>query len=375
MLKNLTALSLAALALAAPAWAKDTIVPADAIKAAKSPAWSLRANQQEMIVSVSPARQTLQFLGSTGMVLGTGISAIADDKYRRQVDEVLQGYDAGKVFEEKLTQRLQAAISGELTQVNGITSAAGYADLRAAERARYDSLGKSGRDLLLDLKMTYGLFGFEGTLIAKLEGDLHEIPSGHRVWDDVLVVTSEPMLASDRLTDPTKMLSASFSSPRLSVEEGAISQWTGDGGKELRARFEEAVDGVVSAMLTDLGLVSEANGAYFLGQVAMNRKDFDEANAWFDKSIALDPANLDAKNGKSVNLARAKEVVKAIAIAQDIVAGNPDYAPAQFNLAWWYATELKDATKARPYYEKALALGMSKEKKIDKVLDGKGKKK
>ena len=371
MLKQFSAIALAALSLTGPAWAKDKIAPADAIKASKDMVWSLRANQQEMIVAVSPARQTLQILGSTGAILGTGISAIANEKYRLQVEEALKGYDAGKVFEERLTQRLQSVVSGNLQQVNGLESASGYPDLRAAQKARFESLGKDNRDLLLDLRMTYGLFGFEGTLIAKLEGDLHEIPSGHRVWDDVLVVSSEPILASDRLTDPTKMLSANFSSPRLSVEEGAISQWTGDGGKELRARFEEAVDGVVSAMLTDLGLVNETNGAYFLGQVAMNRKKYDLANTWFDKSLAVDPANLDAKNGKSVNLAHADEVEKAIAIAKEIVSTNPDYAPAQFNLAWWYATKLKDGAQARPYYEKAQALGMSKEKKIDKVLEGK----
>lgn len=373
MHKTSIAILLAALVLGAPAWAKEKVAPNDAIKAAKAPAWSLRANQREMIVAVSPARQTLQILGSTGAVLGTSISAIADDKYRRQVEEVLQGYDAGAVFEERLAKRLQEAVAGELKRVNGLESTAGYPDVRTAEKARFESLGKDGRDLLLDLKMTYGLFGFEGTLIAKLEGDLHKIPSGHRVWDDVLVVSSEPILASDRLTDPTKMLSANFSSPRLSVEEDAIAQWTGDGGAELRKRFEEAVDGVVSAMLTDLGLVSESSGAYFLGQVAMNRKKFDVANTWFDKALAIDASNIDAKNGKSVNLAHADEVEKAITIAEEIVAAQPDYAPAQFNLAWWYATKLKDAEKARPHYEKAQALGMSKEKKIDKVLEGKKK--
>lgn len=370
-MKKTCTFAAALLLLAAPAFAKDKPAPNDAIKAAKAPAWSLRSNQSEMIVAVSPARQTLQILGSTGTIIGTSVSAMVDEKYRKQVEEVLQGYDAGKVFEERLSARLQEAISGSLKKVNGLSSTAGYQSVRDAENARYASLGKAGTDLILDLKMTYGLFGYEGTLITKIEGDLNETPSGHALWRDTLVCTSEPILASDRLTDPTKMLSANFSSPRLSVEEGAISQWTGDGGKELRARFEEAVDGVVSALLTDLGLVSESKGHYFLGQVAMNRKNFDEASEHFTKALQLDPASIDASNGLSVNWAHAKDADKAIAIAEKIAAEHPDYGPAQYNLAWWYATEKKDAAKARPHYDAALKLGYSKEKKIEKVLDGK----
>lgn len=357
--------------LAFPAFAKDKPAPKDAIQGAKAPAWSLRASQREMIVQVSPARQTLQILGSSAAVIGTSISAVVDEKYRRQVDEVLQGYDADKVFRERLEARLNEVIGAKLKSVGALTSTAGYSTPHDAAEARYASLGKAGTDLILDLKMTYGLFGYEGTLIAKLDGDLHETPSGHRVWNDTLVVSSEPILATDRLTDPTKMLSSNFSSPRLSVEEGAIAQWTGDGGKELRRRFEAAVDGVVSALLTDLGLVNEAIGDYYLGKVAMNRKDFDIAAAYFDKALALDPKYVDAQNGASVNWAHAKNVDKAIAIAEEIVAANPEFGPAHFNLAWWYATAKKDAAKAKPHYDKALSLGLPQEKKIDKALNGK----
>lgn len=362
---------LGAVLLAAPAFAKEKAAPAEVIKGAKSPVWSLRSNQSEMIVSVSPARQTLQFLGSTGAIIGTGVSAIVNEKYGKQIEEALRGYDAGGIFEQRLTERLTAAVGGNLKQVGGLSSTAGYSNPRDAERARYASLGKEGHDLVLDVKMTYGLYGYEGQLITKLDCDLKETPSGHRVWDDVLVVSSEPILASDRLTDPTKMLSASFSSPRLSVEEDAIAQWTGDGGKVLRARFEEAVDGVVSALLTALGLADEATGHYYLGQVAMNRKRFDVAAEHFGAALKLEPGSLDARNGLSVNWAHAKELEKAIAGAEEILAGAPDFGPAHYNLAWWYATGLKDAGKARPHYERALALGFPKEKKVEKVLEGK----
>jgi len=363
-----------ALIMAATAATADKKAPPnELLRGASSPAWSLRANQSEMIVAVSPARQTLQILGSTGAVLGTGISAVVNDKYGRQIREVLQDYDAGKVFEEHIAARLSEVLGESLKQVSGLGSTAGYNSVRDAEKVRFASIGKSGHEYVLDLKMTYGLFGFEGALIAKLEGSLYETPSGHRKWNDVLVCSSSPILASDRLTDPTKMLSANFSSPRLSVDENAISQWTGDGGAELRKRFEAALHGVTSALLTGLGLVDESDGHYYLGQVAMNRKKFDIAADHFKKSFAIDPANTAARNGLSVDLAHNKQVDEAITLAAAILENEPEFGPTHYNLAWWYAVEKKDAEAARPHYEKALAMGYPAEKKVEKVLNPKKK--
>lgn len=364
---------LTATLIAAPALAKEKESPAQVIKGAEAMAWSLKANQSEMIISVSPARQALQFLGSTGAIIGTSVSAIMNEKYGKQIMEALDGYDAGGIFQQRLTQRLTDAIGGNLKEVNALSSTAGYSNPRDAENARYESLGKEGHDYILDIKMSYGLYGYEGQLITKLDFDIHETPSGHRVYDDVLAVSSEPMLASDKLTDPTKMLSGSFSSPRLSVEEGAISQWTGDGGKILRTRFEQSVDGVISAMLTDLGLVDEVAGHYYLGQAELNRKKFDSATGHFNHALKLDPNYTPAKNGLSLVQAHTKQLDKAIATAQAILADTPEYGPAHYNLAWWYATGLKDAGKARPHYEKALALGYPKEKKVEKILNPKKK--
>ena len=45
---------------------------------------------------------------------------------------------------------------------------------------------------------------------------------------------------------------------------------------------------------------------------------------------------------------------------------NPDYGPAWYKLAWWYAVKKKDSDTAKPYYEKALELGMPEHKKIEK---------
>jgi len=334
----------------------------------KGPAWSLRTSQSEMIVAVSPARQTLQIAGSSGVLIGAGISAIANAKHRKAVMEALQGYDAGLVFEKRLHTRIREVMGANIERVAPLGSTAGYSSVRDAESARYAALARNGTDLLLDLKMTYGLFGYEGTLVAKLEGGLLDIPAGRAVWRNALVVSSEPILASNKLSDPTKRLGANLSSPRLTIEQDAISQWTQDGGAVMRQRFEAAVGGVVSALLVDLGLVKEAEGAYYLGKQALNQKKFDKAEQHFRDALALDPGYTDAKNGLSVKQAHSKDLDQAIASAQAIVASSPEYGPAYFNLAWWHAVEKNDLRAAKPYYNRALLLGMPAEKKIDKLL-------
>jgi len=337
------------------------------IGTSKTPAWSLRANQEEMIVAVSPARQSLQIVGTSGVLLGAGIDAIANDKHRKAIRTALEGYDAGKVFESRIQERLQAS-SPALKRVPGVGSTAGKNTIYDAQKQRYTQLAKEGIDTLLDLKMTYGLFGFEGLLVAKLDGTLKLMPEGSELWSDTIVVSAEPILAYEKLSDPTNTLGPNLSSPRLSANEDAISKWTEDGGKTVRARFEAAVDGVVSALLCDLGLAREAKGEYYLGKMAMNRKKFDEANTHFENALKLDADLADAANGRAVNVAHAKDIDKAIALERALTEAHPDYGPAWLNLAWWYSAEKKDMAAAKECYGKARALGMAEDSRIEKEL-------
>jgi hypothetical protein len=344
--------------------------PGLVVKEASSPSWALRSSQSEITIAVSPARQTLQILGSSGAIIGAGISAMANDRYRQELEPVLKDYEPGKVFEERLATRLQEA-AGKLTRVAPPGSTAGVNSARDAEKARFETLAKKGHDRLLDLKMTYGIFGYDGLLIAELEGKLVELPSGHAVWRNDVIASAMPILASDKLTDPTALLKPNFSSPRLSAREDAISQWTRDGGASFRASYEAAVDGAVSAILTDLGLTKEAAGYYYLGRQALFSKDFENAETYFKNALALDPGNVDAKNGLAVAKAHAKKTDDAIALANEIVQAEAEYAPAHYNLAWWYALDKNDAAAARPHYAKALELGLAGHKKLDKSLSGK----
>ena len=338
------------------------------LKTAAKPAYSIEGVNDSLIVSVSPARQTLQIAGSTGAILGAGISAISNAKHRRAITEAIGGYDCGAVFEERLESRLLALVpNGE--RVSNRVSTAGYRSHQEAEQARYDALDRNGHALVLDLSMTYGLFGFEGTLIAKFDGALRSMPDGSAIWRESIVVNSASILASDRLADPSKTLAPNFSSPRLKVEDDAIAQWTGDGGKVFQERYVTAVDGCVSAVLTDLGLVDEALGHYYLGKQKMNQKKFEAADKHFRRALELDPSLIEAQNGFAVNLAHNGQIEEAIAADKALIENHPDYAAGQFNLAYWYAIDQGAPEEARSYYKKAQELGLPSLKKIDKALN------
>lgn len=339
-----------------------------ALTSAEKPSWAVRSSQSDIIVAVSPARQTLQILGSSGMVLGAGISAVANDRYRQELDPILKEYNPGKVFEQCLENRLQETIGEKLERVAPLGSTVGFNSEREAEKARFAALAKQGRDKLLDLKMTYGLFGYDGSLVAELEGKLVELPQGHAIWRSDLVASAAPILMSDRLGDPTDLMKPNLSAPRLSGEKDAVEKWTKDGGVEFREAFEAAVEGAVSAILCDLGLVKEPNGFYYLGRQALYSKDFKAAETYFKNALTLDPESPAAQNGLAVTLARAKKVDDAIALANMVAAAAPEYAPAHFNLAWWYALDKHDIPSATEHYAKALELGLSGHKKLDKAL-------
>ena len=336
------------------------------LKSAVHPAWSIRSSQDGMIVSVSPVRQSVQLLGTSAIVLGAGVDAVVDAQYREKVREVLGDYQPGSVFEDRLSKRLTELGPATLQKTSPLVTSAGYQSLKEAEKARLAEKAKAGTDCLMDLKMTYGVFGYEGILATRLEGTMVGLPEGKRLWKNALVVSPEPILASDKLADPTNRMGSI--APRFSANENAVSRWTQDGGKTLRTNFESAVDAVVSALVCDLGLAQEATGEYYLGKLAMNRKQFGEAETHFAAALKCDPAFLDARNGRAVNLAHNHQIDEAIVLATQLTESVPDYGPAWYNLAFWYVINKKDAEKAAVCYAKARALGMPSEPRIEKAL-------
>ncbi|MDZ4861800.1 MAG: tetratricopeptide repeat protein [Candidatus Hydrogenedentes bacterium] len=338
------------------------------ISESKSPAWSAKAIPNEMQVSVSPAGKTLRVLGSSGMVLGAGADAIVNAKYRAPIHASLEGYDAAEVYKGIIKSRLETALGTTLAEVSPMGSTAGAKSVDEAIDARYRSIGKNGSDLLLDCELTFGVYGPEGVLATKLDGKLVSLPDGHRLWDNTIVATTEPILANAKLGDPTSRMGANVTNPDFTVDEEKVNRWTADGGAILKQRFELAANAAVSAMMADLGIGSDALGEYTLGVHLMNEKKFAEAATHYEKALQLDPNLIDARNAHAVNMAHNDQVDDAIAAAKSLTDSNPGYAPAWYNLAYWYAEEKKDPASAQVAYDKALALGVAPDPGIEKAI-------
>lgn len=332
-------------------------------------AWSLRAASDEIIVSLSPAQKTLSLLGSSGIVLGTSISAVSNDKHARRMREALQDYDPGAVFEEWLSARLTEVLGDG--QVAPMTSIAGQRDRRTATAMRCERLAEAGYQAVLDLKTTYGIFGPAGTLLIQIDGVLHELPGGHVRWADTITVQPGPVLAGQRLGDPTSGMMPDLGQNLLTVEEEAVSQWTRDGGARFQREFQAGIEQAVSGLLCTLGLIDETIGQYQRALEAMAAKEFAEAEEILGRVIEIDPNFVDARNALCVCKAEAGRVDDAIVAATEILTTEPDYGPAHYNLAWWLAIDKEDPASARPYYERSLLLGMPISPKIEKRLDEK----
>ncbi|MFA6241983.1 MAG: tetratricopeptide repeat protein [Candidatus Hydrogenedentales bacterium] len=359
--------SLAALVLLAGCATTKT-PPITSLRDAKTPVWSAKAVPGEMIVSVSPAGKSLRIAGSAGLVLGAGADAVVNAQYRKPIQDALQGYDTTAVYKESIAKRLSAALPQGIAEASPLGSTAGVSNKSDAEKIRYEALAKKGSDAALDLTLTYGIYGPEGILAARVGGKAVVLATGKRLWMDTLVVTTDPVLANAALGDPTNRLGMNVSDPDFTVDDKKVARWTADGGAELKKRFETAANGAAAALVCDLGLAQDAVGEYYLGKLRLNEKKFKPAGEHFRKAVELDPNFVDARNAHAVVLARHGQLDDAIASARQIVESNPEYGPAWFNLAYWYAVKKKDPASAAPCYEKAQALGMASDRRIEKSL-------
>ncbi len=342
--------------------------PETVLRNAARPAWSVKATPAEMIVDVSPAGDTLRIAGTAGMVVGGGADAVVNARYRGPIRDALEGYDAADVFATKLRNRLERSVGASLELVSPLGSTAGVDSKRDAEELRLARLSKDGLDTLLELNTSFGIFGAEGTMAVKLQGKLIRLADTKTMWDNTIAVSASPVLADARLQDPTKRMGYNVTNPDLTVDGDKVRAWTADGGTLLKERFEATADAAVSALICDLGLAQEPIGEYYLGTLAMYRKKLDVAETHFAAALALDPDYVEARNARAVNHWHLKERDRAVADTKALINDAPDYGPAYYNLAYWFAVAGDDGAAAAPLYERALALGMPKSKEIEKAI-------
>lgn len=323
------------------------------------PAFSLALQQPDIIVAVSPVRQTMQIGGNIPMLLGAGISAVQDNEYSIRIREALGDYDPCAVLLKRMKQQMVLGFNQDLEQVAPQGTAAGFANLREAQKARLSGLRYKGYDTLLDLELSFGIYGPQGILAVKAAGELFDVQTGRLLWRDKVAAYSMELYADMKWRDPTRRMKSNVTAPRFSVEEDAISQWVPDNAAPLRAAFEQTVDAVGAAILTDLGLRETSEGLYTLGVYLLLNNKYEAAEEKFARALELKPDMAKAMNGLSITFASNEKIDEAIALAEKLVDAHPDYEPGQYNLAWWQAAENEGKNLTFPKHEKALRFGAS----------------
>jgi tetratricopeptide (TPR) repeat protein len=335
---------------------------------ARQPAWSIKGERQEFKVSVSPAGRTLGMIPRVGGALGTGVDYLVNEHYREEIRKAMGDYDLAGFVHSYLAKRLDAFAPQGLRKVTPLISTAGYSNERDAERARLEGLRASGVDLLLDLKVKYGIYGPHFAMRFDVEGKLLDLAKRRRLWLGSIPVVPEPFRADAKFEHFLLKHVAYVHTPRLVADQEAMKRLTENDAALLKADFENAVEGGISAALCDMGLLDEPLGHYFLGRQAFQKKRYAKAQEQFVRAINLDPTLRDAQNDLSVTYARLGAADKAMELAAKILSEKPDYAPAAFNLAWWNAFDKRSAAEARRYYDLALSEGTLPSKKLEHRL-------
>jgi tetratricopeptide (TPR) repeat protein len=340
-----------------------------ALRQARRPAWSLKANPEDLVVAVSPAGKTLRVAGSAGVIVGAGVDAVVNSRYRKAVASVLEGYDVFGLIESRIETELGTAMPLPLTQVPPLRLTAGYESTAAAQRARHLSLAREGVDVLLDLEVSSGVYGPDARVATKLVCDAAALPHRKRIARATILAVDGDLLAGDELGDPTRRMRIELDNPRFSVEQAAVDDLTADNGRRLREALSRSAEAVSRALVCALGLREDPVSMYALGRSFLSQKDIEQALACFGKAVEADPSFLEARNALSVASARNGDVGAALDMACTLTKEVPDYGPPWYNAAWWYAVEMEDPERAAPFYSQARLLGLPASKKVEAALE------
>ena len=355
-----------ALAVAAGCATSPRVQEGEFIRQAENPVWSVKTNQEQMIVSVSPIGQTFQIFGTSAALVGGGVSAVADARVDRALAPILANYDPEAVFIESLAATLREAFGPELDLTRSFGSATGFANRGEAESARLSELGRQGHDLAVDLTLLYGIYGTEGHLVAGVDGAAYNITEEDKVWDDDIIVTTEPALGTERLRDPTaRSIRPQF---KFTADEDVIAKWTANDGAFFRSHYDQLVADAAKALLASLGFDAGADGHYQLGKSDLFIGREEQAIEQLQRAVEIDPEHAQAWSALSVALGREDEWEEAAMAARRATEADPDYGPGWYNRAW-VQTHLYDFSAARDAYERALALGIEPSREIEKALD------
>ncbi|MCX8063704.1 MAG: tetratricopeptide repeat protein [Candidatus Hydrogenedentes bacterium] len=343
----------------------------DCLENAEKIAVSIDLYPEEFVIAVSPVRQTLQIIHSTARLAGALISEVQNENFRKKLQSTVGELNVTHKFREFCLDSLARRYPNKIEEVPPLGSTAKYPNEREARLDRYKKFRNKGYNVLIDLRLTSGIYGPEGEMFFRLAGTIIDLEAEKTLWRGELIVSSEceEMKLISAFKTYFNPFKSNYFSPRLTISDTALSRWTDQEGANFFKFKESGMNLVTEAFYTNVDVSESCLGWYGMGLSLIYKGRWKKAVECFKRAVELEPKFIDAYNALIVSLYKAKRVDEAIELGEKLIEADfPEENKIRnvyFNLSYIYAKKKKDLNKAKEYYQKYIQLGGVPSKKFD----------
>ncbi len=336
---------------------------------ARLQAWSFRCFPPEMVVAVSPVRQTMQIAGSFATVIGAAITAAQDAESRKRLESVLETLDQSVTFQEAIAKKMAGVNGVNRVKVEPPDDIRNPQERREADRKRLRDLRGNGIAEVVDISLKYGLFGPEGELVTVVQAVQTDTSTGKTTFKGKWLIAAEPPNAFGPLGDPTRRMTPNITSPRLAKATYAVDRWLVAGGQPLQQGLMRLAELAALVLDATLNKREQPGGWYALGVNALRHKKYRDARTFLEKAVQADPDNPDYALALAVTLDRLGQQDLAVSITRQALEHHPDQPRLMVNLAWWLAKDRQHAAEAETLFRRAVELGAPEYPAVSRAIE------
>ena len=338
---------------------------------AKQIAISIDMVPDVFVIAVSPVRQTLQIIHTSARLVGALVSEAQNENYRKDLQAVVGELNGYQQFREAILNTLKGKLSAEIVEVPPLGSTAKYANDREAQQDRMEQLHNKGFDVLIDLKITCGIYGPEGEMFFRWDGKLYDLAKEKTLWQDKSVITpSVDFRVNQPFNTYFNPFKSNMFSPRLTTTKDALTRWTDNNGENFKKAQGYGIQLSVSQLLGAIQLDKSEDYYFACGISKLLTKKWKQAVPHFEKAWSLNKNNPTLGNAYLVALFKTKKIDDAIKVGEEVIQSlnGTSYSTTYYNLAYIFANKKKEFDKAKEYYQKSVELSGKADEKLEKEI-------
>lgn len=351
---------------------EETNILKNCLQSANKVAISIDASPDEFVIAVSPVRQTLQIIHSSARLAGALISEVQNENYRKDLQSVVGELNGTQLFRDAILNSLKERLSKEVVEVPPLGSTAKYNTDREAQQDRVQQLKNKGVDVLLDLKITAGIYGPEGEMFFRTNGKLYDVKKQKTLWRDEFVITpSVDFKVNQSFNTYFNPFKSNMFSPRLTMAKNALTRWTDNNGDNFKKAEELGIYLSIAQLYGGLQLEDTKDFYFACGISKLYAQKAKKAVPFFEKAWNMSKQEPQIGNALVVALYKAKRIDEAIKQGEAVIqtSGGQKYSVVYYNLAYILADKKKNAEKAKEYYQKYIELSGAPDPKLEKKIE------